>query len=392
MGDRVIVGGGDGTVSIFEGLRDGANHCRAYNRGRISSSTIQLSGRVNALQLLHPAATGTDPVRLLGGTDHGCIYSVEMAFDGGEARKSLLLESHPAPIRAVAYPPDPTGNDAANASSLFATCSDDGTVRVWDAVDYRVLAKAVCQPQKTGCPTSLAFSGEVMFTGWEDGKIRAHEAEHGNLLWEIAECHRGGVTALALSNNLKFLVSGGEEGEVRVWEIRTREMFLHLKHHKAAVTSLQLFADDTHVLSAGRDRSIYLWDLHAQARAQSYDQRMGAVNCIAIHPDQTQLLSVGQERKVSFWDLRQTTPVSMIDVGRPSSEQLCVAINREGSMFAAAGVDCTVRLWRLQDATLLCEGSGHSGAVRSLLFSPDSKQLVSVGNDGGILIWNVFPE
>mmetsp|Transcript_42943 Transcript_42943/g.98457 ORF Transcript_42943/g.98457 Transcript_42943/m.98457 type:complete len:83 (-) Transcript_42943:255-503(-) len=82
----------------------------------------------------------------------------------------------------------------------------------------------------------------------------------------------------------------------------------------------------------------------------------------------------------------------MIDVGRPSSEQLCVAINREGSMFAAAGVDCTVRLWRLQDATLLCEGSGHSGAVRSLLFSPDSKQLVSVGNDGGILIWNVFPE
>eukprot|EP00966_Prymnesium_polylepis_P156144 3607530-Prymnesium_polylepis.1 len=54
-----------------------------------------------------------------------------------------------------------------------------------------------------------------------DGKIRAHEAEAGNLLWAMDNCHRGGVSALALSHNLKFLVSGGEEGEVRVWEIRS---------------------------------------------------------------------------------------------------------------------------------------------------------------------------
>eukprot|EP00966_Prymnesium_polylepis_P184678 4280275-Prymnesium_polylepis.1 len=60
-------------------------------------------------------------------------------------------------------------------------------------------------------------------------------------------CHRGGVSSLALSNNPKFLVSGGEEGEVRVWEIRTREMFLHLKQHTGTVTSLQLFSDDTQV-------------------------------------------------------------------------------------------------------------------------------------------------
>ena len=113
--------------------------------------------------------------------------------------------------------------------------------------DYRVTAKGTCQTQQTGIPSCIAFSGEVVFTGWQDGKIRAHEAETGGLLWVIDNCHGGGVTSLALSHNLKFLVSGGEEGEVRVWEIRTREMFVSLKQHTAAVTAIQICADDTQV-------------------------------------------------------------------------------------------------------------------------------------------------
>ena len=119
---------------------------------------------------------------------------------------------------------------------------------------------------------------------------------------------------------------------------------------------------------------------------------MGGLNCIALMPDQTQLLSVGQEKKVGFWDVRQPSPIMTIDAGMPASEQLTIALNREGTMFATGGADCKVRLWRFKDAALLCEGVGHSGAVAAIQFSPDSKQLVSTGEDGGILVWNVFPE
>jgi len=252
--------------------------------------------------------------------------------------------------------------------------------------------QGVCQTQVTGFPSSLAFSGEVLFSGWGDGQIRAHEADEGKLLWIMDNCHRGGVSALVLSNNLKFMVSGGEEGDVRVWEIRTREMFLHLKQHTATVTSLQLFADDTQVLSASRDRTIYLWDLHAQARTQALTQRMGGLNCIALHPNGQLLLSVGQEKRIGFWDVRQSAPIQIVDVSAPPSEQYAIAVNAEGTMFATAGIDCFVRLWRLKDAALLSSGVGHSGAVRALTFSPDSKQLVSTGEDNAIMIWNVFPE
>ena len=143
----------------------------------------------------------------------------------------------------------------------------------------------------------------MLLSGWRDGQMRAHDAEDGKLLWCIDNCHRGGVTALTVhaapprhrpapapppplpplppasasaslllclllcllpprshatarraplqvSHNRKFVVSGGEEGEVRVWEIRTREMILHLKQHTMAITSLCVFEDDSQVISA----------------------------------------------------------------------------------------------------------------------------------------------
>jgi len=159
MGDRLVVGGGDGSISVYEGMRDGANNCRAYMRGPVQSCLVELHGKVSALQLVAPAGPRTSEVRLLSGTDQGCLYLVSLFVDGsGAARSQFLQESHPATITAVAYPPDPTGAHASDASSVFATCSEDGTVRVWDVADYKVTAKGVCQPQITGYPTSLAFS------------------------------------------------------------------------------------------------------------------------------------------------------------------------------------------------------------------------------------------
>ena len=89
----------------------------------------------------------------------------------------------------------------------------------------------------------------------------------------------------------------------------------------------------------------------------------------------------------------------------PMGEQMCVTStlapglpnSLQYTLIATGGAgDCRVRLARfggqLVDAAGDCLGRGHSSTIRSIKFAPDGKQLVSVGEDGACLVWNLFVE
>jgi len=310
MFDQLLVGGGDGTVTLYSG--DG----RAYRLAK----TMTFEGAVSALQLLD---SNPQSITLLVGTSKGFIYAANIS--DGTVR--LIQENHCASVRAVAFAPDD--------SSAFASASEDGTVRLWDGGSYEVTAKGICQAAKTGAPSCVCFTGEV-----------------------------------------------------RCWEIRTRDMIRHLKQHTMSVTSLAVTEHDDGVVSASRDRSILFWELRGGTRTACLTQKMGGINSIALHADGLQLISVGQEKRIAFWDAREPNPIQTMGDG--IGEQLCVCLSADSKYFASGGDDSVVRLWEFETGKLVHAGVGHSDRVRQLMFSPDGKQLVSVGDDGNVLVWNLY--
>lgn len=94
--------------------------------------------------------------------------------------------------------------------------------------------------------------------------VIAHDIDSGENLWCIERAHPGGVTAVRLSNNMRFLLSGGMGGEVRLWELRSRELISHLKEHTQKVTDILILDDDMSALTASKDRCIMHWDLRAE--------------------------------------------------------------------------------------------------------------------------------
>lgn len=67
-----------------------------------------------------------------------------------------------------------------------------------------------------------------------------------------------------------------------------------------------------------------------------------------------------------------------------------MAISNNGRFIATGGTDQMVKLWDAKTRTLLVDGKGHSGEVCGVAFSPDDKQLVSVGSDGASFVWNIY--
>ena len=229
-------------------------------------------------------------------------------------------------------------------------------------------------------PRTLQGSSSLVRDGWRgegsSSSSSSSSSGHGSgsvggedrgYLWSIPDAHSSsrvaggaagvashhqhyqGVTALAFASNQRFIVSGGADGRVRVWDVRSRELVSDFCEHAGAVSALAIYRDDAHVLSASRDRSFMCWDLRRDKRVSSHSQRQGGINGLCLSRDQSLIVTVGQERRIQMWDLREPAPVQVISpAAGATGEALCVASAHGRDVIATGGSDGLVRFWDLR--------------------------------------------
>ena len=114
-----------------------------------------------------------DGIQLLASTDKGFIYRIRVS----DFQKMLLCENHTEPVIHTYFMP--------GISDKFSTCSEDGTIRLWDSNDYSVFARCTAQSASQIYPNCSTFTDEVIFSGWSDGKVRSFRVENSQPLWTI---------------------------------------------------------------------------------------------------------------------------------------------------------------------------------------------------------------
>lgn len=67
-----------------------------------------------------------------------------------------------------------------------------------------------------------------------------------------------------------------------------------------------------------------------------------------------------------------------------------VAVSPSGKYLATASEDSFVRVFDISKQYLLSAKIAHSSAVLEVRWAPDEKQLVSVGADSCIAVWNFY--
>jgi len=389
----VVTGGGDGTVCVWRDYLSG--------NGKLdfeSCFKAQVRGGVLALSTAQwMTQDGTKICEGLAGTDDGYVYRLNFTnvVNKNAAKESLpplrLLQSHTGAVTHV--------NFAANVNENFVSCSEDGSVKIWNALDYSL--KSESRVTKSNMfPTCAAATadGAIVVSGWSDGRVRAYLSEPDDrrrqggkdLAWEINDVStKGGVSDLILSHNERFFVTGDHDGMVRVWGYSGHELVSQLKQHMDKITGFALFDDDVHLLSCSKDKSFYCWDLRHEKAISWHTQRMGAVLGIALSHDQTQVLTVGTDSNITYWDLRQPSAIQVVK-GAHTGDVTSIAISHDGKRIATGGSDHVVKLWDFTSASKITEGYGHSATINKLAFSPDDKQLLSAGADGNTCVWNVY--
>jgi WD40 repeat protein len=99
----------------------------------------------------------------------------------------------------------------------------------------------------------------------ESGRLRSRRRCSG---------HKRRVTSFSMSPNCKFVVSAGNDLEMKIWQSRDGRELCHFKGHRASISAL-VYHPLTHgVFSISHDKTLRYWDFnHANDLQSGYRQR-----------------------------------------------------------------------------------------------------------------------
>jgi WD40 repeat protein len=355
----VLVGTGSGTIAK---LQEGSLRIK---------SQCQVLGGVTSIALT------SDGSHFFAGTTQSNMYWVDSESLTAELRNTC----HHERINHIAFP--------AGYSEVFATSSLKD-IRVWNAKTRQELLRIEVPNLECHC-IGFMRDGHSIISGWSDGKLRAFMPQSGRLKYVINDAHQNGVTSLATTSDCSRIVSGGMEGEVRVWKIgsQMQQMEASMKEHRGQVFAIILRQDDSQAVSASSDGSCIVWDLSTKTRSMCvFESTM--FKGICYHPDESQLLTTGSDRKIAYWDTFDGQAIRVLE-GSDEGELCCLAISESGQTFCSGGQDRLLKVWDYEGGTCKYLGIGHSGGITAVAIAPDQKSVVSVGSEGAIFIWN-FPD
>jgi WD40 repeat protein len=120
--------------------------------------------------------------------------------------------------------------------------------------------------------------------------------------------HEGGsIEAVRFSPDGRRLATGGEGGDVRLWDAETRRLLRALESHAGEVFAVAWSPDGRRLATAGRDRDIRIGDPETGDELISLAGHSSYVVSMSFSPDGRTLVAGPGDATVRLWD---TFPVA----------------------------------------------------------------------------------
>ncbi|MEQ8385627.1 MAG: caspase family protein [Coleofasciculus sp. A1-SPW-01] len=298
------------------------------------------------------------------------------------ARVNALLPIQP--VEAIVWAIKATGETLSSSSEVRQQVFPEVSVSLYDAT--RTVRELTILTGHQGKVQTVAYSpdGKQIVSGGEDGTLRLWNRQ-GQPIGQPWQGHQGYVTSVAFSPDSQQIVSGGADGTVKLWNRQGKPIGQPWKGHQSWVTSVAFSPYSQQIVSGDVNGILRLWDNQGTSIKlwRGHPKRVSAVE---FSPDGTQIVSTSYDKTIRLWD-SQGKPIGQPWKGH-QGYVTSVAFSRNGEQIVSGGADETVRVWNRQGKPIGQPLIGHQGWVRSVAFSPNGEQIVSGGYDMTVRLWN----
>ncbi len=241
-----------------------------------------------------------------------------------------------------------------------------------------------------------AFSPDgSYFTTAQGKKISFYSA--GGLKFKDLSGHKSKVKTINYSDNNKYLVSGGNDKIIKVWDIQAEKVIKTLKGHKIDVLSAKFLNNNRYIASISDDRTLKLWDWNNDSIIYSKEDHKRFIKALAVSPNGKYIATAGKDKRII---IREAMTGNIIKEFTAHKKMIrCLDIDASSKILASGGDDKRVKLWNLETGELIHEFYTSRGWAYSIFnnreriydvrFSGDGKFLAAASGDNNCYIYSL---
>jgi WD40 repeat protein len=211
------------------------------------------------------------------------------------------------------------------------------------------------------------------------GEIRLWNVADGQVVRVWGKEHKALITEIEFSPDGQMLVSVDVQSQARLWRVSTGEEVWKLEDVRAPAA----FSPDGKVLALNGSDGVTLWSLEDR-------QVLAVIESFAaydmVFSADGQVLITSNFDEIQFWGI--TTKKLLRRLTWHTDLVLALGLSPQGDRLVSGSADRTIKLWRMEDGSLIGSLFGYTSEVTSVAFSPDDKFVISVG-ENGIAVWDV---
>ena len=323
-------------------------------------------------------------------------------------REKLLLKDESQPILDARYSP---------LGEIIATSHSDGTVGLWNPKSGERIAQLNDGHEYLTNKARITLDGKYLATAAGDNTLRIWDLQRGTQLALMEHSGRDGV--LSISQTGHWLVVGGDEFGVGVWDLDTLAPPTRIRKWPkktpekqneptiSPVTSVAISDDGMHVVVGDKLGAVEFWDVESGTMANKvFGHSETVVACFFLasetKPDSIKTaMSVSSDGSAAWWDFNTGTALPRERLRHFSAVQIASLSSNGKFLVSCASLDekrTRLWVWDLTTGEKVATKDLSGLLVQDIVFSSTETPSVfvttsdSVDSQKKIWQWNVQPE
>jgi WD40 repeat protein len=203
----------------------------------------------------------------------------------------------------------------------------------------------------------------------------------------LAAGHEGEVTCCEYTPDGQFLLSGGWDGHLRLWETSSGGQLSSLRVGPKAISACAVAPDAKAWWAGSMEGTLGAWDAVTHQAKFSALAHIRPISAIRFSPDGDQVATASWDRQVALRPVADEGPTRVLS-GHADIVAGCRFLP-DGKQVVSWSHDTTLRLWDVEFLRCVHTFQGHTDRIVAAAVSPDGRWVLSAARNGVVQLWDV---